>query len=181
MGAFNNSLNSRLGSYSMKRETFAKLLGIGNKVAVDWLEGESFPNEEQVLRIAELFGDSPTTITEQIEKDKKAKEASSAYGYLLNRVRRLSPEEAMALYAQLTGGEKPDEKVSCPDLFYENFLALCAGVDKSPSRVAAEIGISKSAISRWGDGGGISDATAFKVANYFGISVKTLKEAVAKE
>lgn len=63
--------------------------------------------------------------------------------------------------------------------FYENFLKLCNNVGKSPSRVAEEIGISKSIVSRWKNGGGITDATAAKVAEYFGVSIFDIKSPVS--
>lgn len=65
--------------------------------------------------------------------------------------------------------------------FYENFLKLCNDVGKSPSRVADEIGISKSIISRWKNGGGISDITAVKLAEYFGVSTGVLKDNLSLE
>ena len=58
--------------------------------------------------------------------------------------------------------------------FYENYLALCEKVGKSPSRVALEIPLSKPTVTRWSNGGGITDATARKVANYFGVTVEEL-------
>lgn len=58
--------------------------------------------------------------------------------------------------------------------FYENYLALCEKVGKSPSRVALEIPLSKPTVTRWSNGGGITDATARKVANYFGVTVEDL-------
>lgn len=62
--------------------------------------------------------------------------------------------------------------------FYENFVMLCNKAGKTPSKVAQEIGISKSIVSRWKNGGGVTDATARKVADYFGISVTDLKTVV---
>ncbi len=58
--------------------------------------------------------------------------------------------------------------------FYSNFVRLCNGINKKPSKVASEIGISKSIISRWSNGGGISNSSAQKIADYFGISVDDL-------
>lgn len=66
--------------------------------------------------------------------------------------------------------------------FYENYLALCEKVGKSPSRVALEIPLSKPTVTRWSNGGGITDATARKVANYFGVSVEELMgEGIKKD
>ena len=55
--------------------------------------------------------------------------------------------------------------------FYNNFLKLCNSVGKKPSAVAEEIGLSKSLVTRWKAGKGITDATAQKIADYFGITV----------
>lgn len=59
-------------------------------------------------------------------------------------------------------------------MFYENYVKLCNSINKKPSAVALEIGISKSIVSRWKNGGGLTDATAQKVAEYFGITVEEL-------
>lgn len=58
--------------------------------------------------------------------------------------------------------------------FYEKYLELCAKAGKSPSGAALEIPLSKPTVSRWKRGGGITDATAVKVANYFGVPVEEL-------
>ena len=58
--------------------------------------------------------------------------------------------------------------------FYENFVRQCNRVGKTPSKVAQEIQISKSIVSRWKHGGGVTDATAMKIAEYFGVSVDEL-------
>lgn len=58
--------------------------------------------------------------------------------------------------------------------FYDNFVMLCNKAGKKPSKVALEIGISKSIVSRWKSGGGATDATARKVADYFGVPVSEL-------
>ena len=64
--------------------------------------------------------------------------------------------------------------------FYDNFVMLCNKVGKKPSKVALEIGISKSIVSRWKSGGGATDATARKVADYFGVPVSELTGTVRK-
>ena len=58
--------------------------------------------------------------------------------------------------------------------FYNNFVKLCNSVGKAPSRVVLEIGGTKSAITRWKNGSLPTDATAMKIAEYFGISVQEL-------
>lgn len=58
--------------------------------------------------------------------------------------------------------------------FYENYVKLCARANKTPSGVAVELGIPKSLVSRWKNGGGASDVTAQKIADYFGVSLAEL-------
>ena len=58
--------------------------------------------------------------------------------------------------------------------FYNNFVRLCNSVGKSPSRVVLEIGGTKSAITRWKNGSTPTDATAMKIAEYFGVSIQEL-------
>lgn len=58
--------------------------------------------------------------------------------------------------------------------FYENFVRHCNQIGKTPSKVAQEINISKSIVSRWKNGGGVTDATAMKIAEYFGVPVSEL-------
>lgn len=59
--------------------------------------------------------------------------------------------------------------------FYDSFLRLCNSIGKSPSGVALEIGISKPTVNRWKNGSTPTDATAQKVADYFGVSVEEMK------
>lgn len=59
--------------------------------------------------------------------------------------------------------------------FYENFLRLCNAKGKTPSRVALEAGLTKGAVTRWKNGGGITDPAAIRLADYFGIPVEDLK------
>lgn len=66
-------------------------------------------------------------------------------------------------------------------MIYDNFLDLCNSVGKTPSAVALEIGISKTSVNRWKNGGGVTDATALKIARYFGITVDELKNGIKKE
>lgn len=61
-------------------------------------------------------------------------------------------------------------------MFYTNYLALCFKVGKAPSNVAKELGISKSAVSKWKKGGTPSDATLFKLSQYFNCSIENLKK-----
>lgn len=58
--------------------------------------------------------------------------------------------------------------------FYERFVGLCNKVGKTPSRVAMEVGLSKPTVNRWKNGSSPTDATAMKVAEYFGVSLQEL-------
>ena len=61
--------------------------------------------------------------------------------------------------------------------FYGNFLALCNFAGKTPSKVVLEVGLKKSAVTRWKNGGNPTDATAQKIADYFNIPVTALFDA----
>lgn len=52
---------------------------------------------------------------------------------------------------------------------YENFVQHCRVRGKTPCAVAAEVGIAKSIVTRWKNGGYPTDATAMKLADYFGV------------
>ena len=65
--------------------------------------------------------------------------------------------------------------------FYHTFLRLCNEVGKSPSKVILEIGGTKSAITRWKNGSRPTDATAQKIANYFGVPVEVLKYGLSEQ
>ena len=58
--------------------------------------------------------------------------------------------------------------------FYERYVDLCNQIGKAPSAVAIEIGLSKPSVNRWKNGGSPTDATASKLASYFGVSVTYL-------
>ena len=58
--------------------------------------------------------------------------------------------------------------------FYENYLKLCEKAGKTPSAAALEMGLSKPTVNRWKKGGGATDATALKVASYFGVTIEEL-------
>ena len=58
--------------------------------------------------------------------------------------------------------------------FYERFIGLCNRVEKTPSRVAMEVGLSKPTVNRWKNGSTPTDATAMKIAEYFGVSIQDL-------
>lgn len=65
--------------------------------------------------------------------------------------------------------------------FYENYLKLCEKAGKTPSAAALEMGLSKPTVNRWKKGGGATDATALKVASYFGVTVEELTGEAQKE
>lgn len=65
--------------------------------------------------------------------------------------------------------------------FYENYLKLCKKAGKTPSAAALEMGLSKPTVNRWKKGGGATDATALKVASYFGVTVEELTGEEQKE
>lgn len=58
--------------------------------------------------------------------------------------------------------------------FYEKYIEMCNKIRKAPSAVSIEIGLSKSTVNRWKKGGSPTDATAAKIASYFGVSVAYL-------
>lgn len=59
-------------------------------------------------------------------------------------------------------------------MIYDRYLELCNKKDKSPSGAAIEMGFSKTTVNRWKHGGGVTDATAKKIADYFGVPVEEL-------
>lgn len=60
--------------------------------------------------------------------------------------------------------------------FYDTYVMYCSRVGKTPSGVAREIGISKSIVSRWKNGGGKpTDSTIQKIADYFGVPVSVMR------
>ena len=60
-------------------------------------------------------------------------------------------------------------------MFYDNYVKLCNSIGKSPSAVAVEVGIYKSTVSNWKNRGtSPTDATAQRIADYFGVSVAEL-------
>ncbi len=66
-------------------------------------------------------------------------------------------------------------------MFYDNYIRLCNSVNKTPSAVAVEIGISKTSVNRWKNGSYPTDATMQKIANFFGVTVGELTRDRIKE
>ncbi len=59
-------------------------------------------------------------------------------------------------------------------MFWKNFLKLCSSKEKSPNKIAKEIGISSGAITNWKNGATPQDSTLQKIADYFGVTVDAL-------
>lgn len=60
--------------------------------------------------------------------------------------------------------------------FYEKYIQLCGRENKSPSKAAEEIGLSRASVNAWKvKGTQPSDLTLSKVAAYFNIPVEYLK------
>lgn len=59
--------------------------------------------------------------------------------------------------------------------FYEKYVSLCNSINKSPSAVAEELGLTPAAATGWGQGAKPRKATIQKIADYFGVSVDDLK------
>lgn len=65
--------------------------------------------------------------------------------------------------------------------FYQKYVSLCTDCKISPSAAAQKMGISKTTIHRWKNGGGVTDANLQIIANYFGVSVNDLREDTENE
>ena len=59
-------------------------------------------------------------------------------------------------------------------MFYDNFLKACNSIGKTPSAALSEIGINKSAATRWRKGEMPTVANVHKIADYFGVSPEEL-------
>ena len=60
--------------------------------------------------------------------------------------------------------------------FYNLYVELCNKINKSPSAVALEIGLSKTAVNGWKTKGTTpTDANFLKIADYFNVSIQYLK------
>lgn len=65
--------------------------------------------------------------------------------------------------------------------FYQKYVSLCTDCKISPSAAAQKMGISKTTVHRWKNGGGVTDANLQIIANYFGVSVNDLREDTENE
>lgn len=58
--------------------------------------------------------------------------------------------------------------------FYQKYVALCTNNKITPSAAAQKMGISKTTVHRWKNGGGVTDANLQIIADYFGVTVADL-------
>ena len=56
-------------------------------------------------------------------------------------------------------------------MFWINYLLLCGQVDKTPTGLAKELGISSGTVTGWKKGKIPSEASLKKIADYFGLTV----------
>lgn len=66
-------------------------------------------------------------------------------------------------------------------MFVDVFEKLCEENGIAPSRVLDNLGITRSAYSRWSKGGSPSNETKKKIADYFGITVAELMSGEIKK
>lgn len=60
---------------------------------------------------------------------------------------------------------------------FEKYVKLCHELrNKKPTPIAEAAGVQRSLISRWKGGGGITDTSALKLAEYLGVPIEALKE-----
>lgn len=64
------------------------------------------------------------------------------------------------------------------DTFYARFIQLCNEAGKTPSAVATDTGIAKSAVTKWKKGTGPTDANIYKLAEYFNVDPDWLKSGL---
>lgn len=65
--------------------------------------------------------------------------------------------------------------------FWDNFVSLCETVDKAPSVICAELGLSNAAATHWKQGAIPNSLSLKKIADYFGVEVRhLLSKAPAK-
>ena len=59
-------------------------------------------------------------------------------------------------------------------MFFNRFKALCDERDISVYRACTDIGLNRSAVAKWKDGGKPNGTTAAKLADYFGVTTDYL-------
>ncbi|PKM72428.1 MAG: XRE family transcriptional regulator [Firmicutes bacterium HGW-Firmicutes-16] len=60
-------------------------------------------------------------------------------------------------------------------VFYDDYVRLCNNVNKAPSAIAEELGLSRASVNGWKHGKIPYDSTLSKIADYFGVSIDYLK------
>lgn len=60
-------------------------------------------------------------------------------------------------------------------MFWSIYVELCNSVQKSPNKVAAELGITSGTATKWKNGAVPQDRTIKKIADYFGVTVEYIK------
>lgn len=61
--------------------------------------------------------------------------------------------------------------------FYNYFINLCAGKNVKPSRVALDVGLSKTAVNGWKTGKSLpTDSSLVLLSNYFNVPLETFME-----
>ena len=66
-------------------------------------------------------------------------------------------------------------------MFWDKFVSLCVQHNTKPNPVAAALGISSGAVTKWKQGAEPNSTTLRKIANYFGVSVDYLLGHEEKE
>lgn len=59
-------------------------------------------------------------------------------------------------------------------MFWENFVELCAEKEKSPTRIIEELGLARSAVTKWRNGAVPSKTSLKKMGDYFGVDPQRL-------
>lgn len=54
-------------------------------------------------------------------------------------------------------------------MFYDEFVKLCNSKEKSPTAVAKEIGLAGAHVTKWKKGSTPTDATTYRICDYFGL------------
>jgi len=66
-------------------------------------------------------------------------------------------------------------------MFYDRFVKLCNERNVSPSAVAEQIGLTRSANTKWAEGKNPRKATIAKLADYFGVPSEYFSEETPTE
>lgn len=106
MSEFSKYLTRMMGTYKMKKATFTKLMGATDEVVSKWTAGNGLPSDSQVFRIAELFGQNANFLLGLVNEERANTGATEAYAYLIKRVRKLTPGDAIELHRKLLSMEE---------------------------------------------------------------------------